>query len=81
MCDKDKALLAVVNLVAQGTPAAKGNACYLLANLLELGEEIMMRLVAIKGALMAVVNPTSTLTLHPKPSTQNPKPYTQNPKP
>jgi len=34
MCDKDKALLAVVNLIALGTPAAKGNACYLLANLL-----------------------------------------------
>jgi len=27
MCDQDKALLAVVNLIALGTPAAKGNAC------------------------------------------------------
>ncbi|KAJ1490954.1 armadillo-type protein, partial [Baffinella frigidus] len=60
MCDKDKALLSVVNMVALGTPAAKGNACYLLANLLELGEEIMMKLVAINGAVMAVVSVVST---------------------
>lgn len=49
----------VLIAVAKRTVPAQGNACYLLANLLELGEAVMLALVALPGALAAVVGVVS----------------------
>ena len=49
ICQIPHALSAVLNMVANGTEAAKGNACYLLANLLELSAKIVEDTVAIPG--------------------------------
>ena len=52
-------VLVVLIAVAKRTVPAQGNACYLLANLLELGEAVMLALVALPGALAAVVGVVS----------------------
>ena len=55
MCDQERALPAIVNMVRSGTAAAQGNACYLLGNLLELSLAVVERAVAVPGAVEALV--------------------------
>lgn len=62
ICQIPHALHAVVNLIQNGTEAAKGNSCYLLANLLELSSRVVEDTVKVPGSVEALVDVLMTGT-------------------